>query len=230
MEILKDNPIIDESYKPSLEMDYVQYFNRAMVFAQTNYQEQLTKLANTHFQRMTPTFFFEEYSWTVCTVGLNTNTVNKYFTSMSKNLHFLYNSFYDLNSLPSKDATKVSLLPFIRNEAKCEALWKTARTLNNGIKLFGWEKYRDNFLDTTQKLQALPFIGSINSSQLARNTGINKASIEGTHLHRMAVRWGFKHPDDLCEAISKYVVMQPKVIGQILWYAGTTFGTNISES
>ena len=230
MEILKDHPIIDENYKPYISMSYIEYFNRAMVFAQTNYQEQLTKLANTHFQRMTSTFFFEEYAWTIYAAGINVKTASSYFVPMSKHLQPYYRSFWDTHALPKEETMNASLLPFIHNEAKCSALWKTARIINNGVRLFGWEKYRNNFLDTSDKLQALPFIGHTNAVQLARNIGLQKIGISGTHLWRMAVRWGFKHPDDLCDAISKQVVLQPKVIGQILWYAGTTFGTNISES
>jgi hypothetical protein len=227
MEILKEYPVIDENYKPSITMSYMDYFNRAMVFAQTNYQDQLSKLANTHFHRMTPTFFFEEYAWTVCAMGINVKTASLYFTSMSKHLQPYYRAFWDLNYLPKEEDMKDKLIPFIHNEAKCNALWKTARIINNGVRLFGWDKYRNNFLDESNKLQALPFIGSSNCIQLARNIGLQRPGISGTHLHRMAVRWGFQHPDDLCLAISKQVVLQTKVIGQILWYAGTTFGTNI---
>lgn len=67
MELLKSNPIIDEGYKPSRNLKYIDYFNRAISFAQTNYTDQLKRVYNTSFQSMTPTFFFEEYVW--CLIG-----------------------------------------------------------------------------------------------------------------------------------------------------------------
>lgn len=58
MELLKSNIIIDEKYKPTLDMGYLDFFNRAFAFAQTNYQEQLDRVAKMHFSRITPTAFF----------------------------------------------------------------------------------------------------------------------------------------------------------------------------
>lgn len=226
IELIKANPIIDVNYKPSMEMDYVTYFNRAMLFAQTNYQDQLTKLANTHFKRMTPSFFYEEYAWAVCILGLDLKEVATWFASMCKQIHPYFKSFSDLKSFPSEMEMKEKISSFMIIEDKIKALHRGADIIYAGSRLYGWTTYRDNYLNTVKKLEVLPMIGSINSSQLARNIGLNKAGISGTHLNQMAARWGFKHPDDLCESISKHVVLQPKVIGQILWYAGHTFGTN----
>jgi hypothetical protein len=231
MEILKSHPIIDDNYKPSLEMDYQEYFNRAMVFAQTNYQEHLTKLANIHFRKLSPTAFFEEYAWCVCGVGFNAKSVAKFFPRLSKELAPFYRSFWDLNNFPKREEVIENILPLIHNEQKCQALWRGGQIINQGIKLYGWDRYRDNFLSTTTKLQVLPMIGISNSFQLGRNIGFKQPICAGgPHLIRMATRWGFESPEQMCIAISKHVVLQPRVIGQILWYAGSHFGTNISEA
>src|SRR5271155_1823211 len=111
MEILKPDPTIDENYKPSIDMTYQDYFNRAMVFAQTNYQEQLSKLANTHFKKMAPTIFFEEYVWCICNTGLDSKKVSKYFPDLLKQIQPYRVSFWDLTSFPSAETMLSQLMP-----------------------------------------------------------------------------------------------------------------------
>lgn len=211
-------------------MSYLDYFSRAMLFAQTNYQEQLSKLANTQFSKLTPTNFFEEYAWSVCSVGLNAKTVSKYFIQLIPNLQPYYKSFWDLNNFPDKQHMESLVLPLIHNQRKCDALWKGAKIINNGIKLFAWDKYRDHYLNEIHKLKTLPLIGPLNSITLARNIGIASPVVGDIHhLTRMAARWGFDNVDIMCRTISNTFVIQPKVIGLILWYSAATFGTNILE-
>lgn len=55
MELLKSKIIIDENYRPSLDLDYMEFFNRAMVFAQTNYKEELERVSKINFRKLSPT-------------------------------------------------------------------------------------------------------------------------------------------------------------------------------
>src|SRR5271165_170199 len=210
IEILKPDPTIDVSYKPSMDMSYRNYFNRAMVFAQTNYNEQLVKLANTHFKKMAPTAFFEEYIWCVCNTGLGSKTVSKYFPNLLKEIQPYRVSFWDLKSFPSAETMSARLMPLIHNQSKCQAIQAGAHIIHNGIRLFGWDAYRDNFLSSTKKLQALPMIGPLNSIQLGRNIGFVQSIASGAHLVRMASHWGFDSPEALCKEIAKHVVLQPR--------------------
>lgn len=230
MELIKSNLIIDKNYQPSIEQDYIEYFNRALLFTQTNYQERLERLAKLNFTKLSPTIFFEEYVWCVSCVGLNFKTVSKFFPTLSKELIPLYRSFSDIYNFPSENSFREASLKIFHNEDKINAILKCAHIMNNGIKLFGWEKYKDNFLNETNKLEALPFIGPINSKHLARNIGLSSDIMEGAHLNRLAVRWGFDSVNALCQDIQKRINLPLKVIGLILWYTAATFGTNISET
>lgn len=211
-------------------MSYLDYFNRAMVFAQTNYQENLSKLSKLNFRNLTPSNFFEEYAWCVCTTGMSAKTVSKYFQKLIPNLQPYFKSFWDYNSFPEKSQMEKLVLPVVHNQQKCDALWSGAKIINNGVKLFTWDKYRDHYLNDAHKLQAFPSIGSINSNTLSRNIGLVNVVIGDTHLNRMAARWGFENADVMCKTISNSIVLQPRVIGLILWYSAATFGTNIPES
>ena len=65
------NLIIDPNYSPSLDLNYVDYFSRAMNFAQTNYHQQLKSFNNTFFHKLAPTIFFRKYCETICDLTNN---------------------------------------------------------------------------------------------------------------------------------------------------------------
>jgi hypothetical protein len=222
MELLKTNLIIDQKYKPTLELSYLDYFNRAMVFAQTNYQDNLEKVSKTQFPKLSPTRFFEEYVWSVCCLHSTIEESSELFLKLSKKLEPYYHSFWDLNSFPKSDELKNTLLAIVDNNQKVDAIINTASIINKGIKLYGWEFYRDNFLNTSIKLTALPMLGIVSTRRLSRNIGSCEV-VGNIRLHKLATHWNFEDSISLCEAIQKHVPMQLKIIELILWYTVTTF-------
>jgi len=225
MELLKSNVIIDDNYKPTLDLGYLDYFNRAMVFAQTNYQEQITKIANTNFRTITPTSFFEEYVWCLSCVDADAAKVSEFFPRLSKGLVRFYNSFWDLNNFPSQDEMKDWIVNVNNNEKKFNQLYGCASIINRGIKLFGWDEYKHNFLSSQEKLCVLPGIGASGAQHLSRNVGISHQVISSAQLQLLANHWGFPDSAALCSTIQKNIAMQPKVIEMVLWYAAHTFDT-----
>lgn len=230
MELLKSNPVIDPKYKPSMEMGYMDYFNRAIAFAQTNYQDQLAKLSRTHFIKLSPTNFFEEYAWSVSCVNENLHEVSRFFPELSKRLSPFYTCFWDLNNFPNIEEIKPQLISLNNSEKKTEALITCADIINRGIKLFGWDNYKDNFLSTPEKLCVLPVIGMSGAKQLCRNIGISSEVLSTAKLHQLAVHWGFEDSKLLCAAIQQHVNMQLKVIELVMWYASATFETTIPST
>jgi hypothetical protein len=229
MELLKSNPIIDKKYQPLPEHGVTEYFNRAMAFAHTNYNDQLEKVAKTQFRRLSPTSFFEEYVWSVCCIGESPHSASKLFTRVVKELSPFYHSFWDINSFPQEDI-KVQLSLVLPDKSKHEAIYRCASILNRGIKLYGWDFYKDNLLDTPEKLSVLPFIGIAGAHQLSRNIGMNVEVISHSRLYDLAARWNFTDTIEMCKSIQKLVPMQLRVIELILWYAVSTFETNVSTA
>jgi hypothetical protein len=223
MELLKTNLIIDQKYKPSLELSYLDYFNRAMVFAQTNYQDELDKVAKTQFSKISPTRFFEEYVWAICCLKSSIEDSSRIFLKLSKELKPYYNSFWDLTSFPKSEELKNTLSDILENQDKVNAIINTASIINKGIKLYGWEFYRSNFLDASAKLTALPMLGIMGARQLSRGTGSSQEVVGNVRLHKLATHWNFEDSRALCEGIQKYVPMQLKIIELILWYTVFTF-------
>lgn len=222
MEFLKANPIIDTKYQPSLSLTYLEYFKRAMVFAQTNYNDQITRMVKTSFRKISPSFFFEEYAWVLCCAKQSPKEVSSYFMSLSKSLTPYYQSFWDLNNFPKVEVPRVS-----EYTDQYESLHKTASIMNRGIKLFGWDKYRDNFLNTPAKLCVLPSLQISGASHLSRNVGSIGDVLGERRLYPLVKHWGFDSSEALCKEIQKYTPMSLKVIELILWYSAVTFESNL---
>jgi hypothetical protein len=199
------------------------YFNRALSFAQTNYQEQLDRVAKMHFSRITPTAFFEEYVWCLSCVDTDSAKVSEFFPELSKQLAPLYNSFWDLNNFPKKDVVREWIVKANQDEKKFEHIYHCANILNRGIKLFGWDEYKTNFLSSPERLCVLPGLNITGSRHLSRNIGISHEVISSALLQSMAKRWGFQDCAALCSTVQKNIALQPKVIEMIFWYAAHTF-------
>lgn len=229
MELLKANPIIDDQYKPALDQTYLEYFKRAMVFAQTNYSEQIKKVQKTRFRVLSATNFFEEYAWTICCQQDTLLNVSNKFMHLSKHLAPFYNSFWDLNSFPKLEAVREGILKF-ENEQTLQALFSCADTVNRGIKLFGWDHYKENFLNTPEKLCVLPMLGISGANKLARNVGLNSNVVNDGRLYPLVKQWGFSDTKELCNTIYNYVPMEPRIIELILWYSVVSFDHNTKNS
>lgn len=229
MEIIKTNLVIDNNYQPSIDQDQTLYFNRAFAFVQTNYQDQLDRFAKISLNKLSPTVFFEEYVWRICCLESSIKEASKVYPLLSKKIIPLYGSFSLMHKLPELENIRDSLLNFLDNE-KVEAIIRCAQIVHNGIKLFGWDFYKDNYLNTSQKLEALPLMDSISSKYLASNIGLTQDVMESKCLNGLAIRWGFDNVSMLCQNIKQHFNLSLKVISLILWYTVITFETNISET
>jgi hypothetical protein len=202
------NLIIDPNYIPTPDLNYIDYFSRAMNFAQTNYHQQLKTLNNIFFHKLVPTTFFERYCSVICDLDISFNPYHYYF-----NYH---------NSINDQILKSLSV---IQNIDQKQAVDRTAKIINTGIKLYGWNKYRDNFLDKFSKLQVLSLIDHSKSLQLSREIDLMEGFEREPLLISLATRWSFETVETMLAAINNRFVMQHKIIGQILLYAMKTFET-----
>lgn len=228
MELLKPDVKIDEAFKPDKALDYNQYFSRAMLFAQTNYQPELSKMANVSFKRVSAAGFFEEYVWTICNINSSIKVVATYFPQLIYELKPYYYSFAD-REFPNQELMREYVTTLVGSPVKFEAISRGAQIINQAVKLFGWEQYRSNFLDTAEKLRAFPLIDKERAHSLAYNIGLSNELFHDTAMLKvMAMHWGFGSTPgavvDMCKAIGRQYVMQPRVIALVLWLSGVTFG------
>lgn len=219
MELLKSKVIIDENYRPSLDLDYMEFFNRAMVFAQTNYKEELERVTKLNFRKLSPTVFFEEYVWSVCCTKQDVKEVSLYFEALKKAISPYMHSFWDLNSFPKEEQTKEAIVALCHSEDKFKAIHHCASIINRGIKLFTWEKYRNNFLNTPEKLSVLPMLGINGANHLFSNITVSSDVVKFPRLYDLAKHWGFSSATELYMEINKRIVLPLRIIELILWYA-----------
>jgi len=225
MELLKYNPIIDELYRPSIKMNHIDYFNRALKFAQTNYHDHLVKVSKLDPRSITSTHFFEEYVGALLSTKEDIYKLSNYCAKLFKFLHPYNGSFWDLNNFPSKEKMRDLLEEFYLDEKQFEDIHATAYIVNQGIKLFGWDKYRNNFLNSPGKLLALPGLGLSGANQLSYNIGGAYSPDDNCKLYNLAISLGFDDAKALLMAIQKNFSMSWRTIGTVLWYSAVTFDT-----
>lgn len=230
MELLKSNPIIDEAWKPSLYLDCNRFFSRAMKFAQSNYHDHLTKISNTFFSRLSPTVFFEEYIWRVCCTGSSPEKATLYFPELVTELLPYHQTLWNGDWFLSREPKRKMVDELTGDQIKFDAFAYTAKTICYGIKLYGWERYRDRFLSSAKNLEVFPLISQENSSQFATNIGLPDVFFAEPTLTKMAKYWKFTSVPEMTKTIASQFVMQERIICLILWYASQNFQLNFPES
>lgn len=227
MEILNQQVIIDSKFKPDLDQGYLEYFSRAMKFAQTNYSMALEKHQRTNFNTLSPVSFFEEYVWLIYCLDDNVNYFYSGYPVMAQQLSSFYRSFTDWNYFPNEEEIDESLNIIFPNAKKKKSVAQTARIISRGIKLFEWKYYRNNYLNTAEKLIVFPLLEVDTSLRLAKNIGIDALD---DRLHLLANHFGFINSRVMCDTIHKNVPLRLKVVELILWYAVAHFEPHLLKS
>jgi len=224
MELLKSNLIITENYRPTLDISYMEYFNRALVFFQDNYQDIADRVTKNKFFKITPVFFFEEYIWNIILLGSSYTEATDTYSSIKDNLWLFSSSFRDINYFPTYDVV-VNNFQILAPD-KIKAINRCAYIINQGIKLFGWETYKDNYLNNIDKLCMLPMIASVEAEKLGQNIGIKELSYPPI-LALLSEKLGFVSPNFLYVEIQKKVPFSLRLIELILWYSAITFNKDL---
>lgn len=225
MELLKSNPIIDKSYIPSAKMKHIDYFNRALKFAQTNYNDHLVKISRLHPRSVTSAFFFEEYVYALLSTNESIYKLPNYFNKLIHALKPYQSSFWDLNNFPSEEKMQDVFEEFYVEKDQRKSIHDAAYIINQGVKLFGWDDYRNNFLNCYSKLAVLPGLGLAGAKRLDSNIGGMYCPDDNQKLYDLAISLGFEDAKALCMAIQKHFQMSWRTIGTILWYSVVTFDT-----
>lgn len=226
MELLKSDPILDHDYLPNLELGYLEYFNRALSFSQTNYSEYLTNLSRRSLVKLTPTTFIDRY---IEIVLMRNNTQQHTVLQFKKVKEFLtphYYKFWDTSTTVSAKniATELSLCI---DADEAIAIGQCIQIVHRGIKLFNWVEYKTNYLHNTQKLKALPFLNDLEVKLLARNIGASPEAVSYPLCQKLAVQWNFGSAIDLYKAIQVKVPLQLRIIEAVFYYSAMTFNDSL---
>lgn len=229
MELHKELLIDKEKYNFSLENDYLEYFDKGLKFVNEYYSEDYNRIAKTNFNEITPDFFLKEMTWCICVSGFNSKIVSKFYPKLIAILDPMFNDiannrwqYWDDNC----HTLEKPLLNIFNNKRKIEAIICNAVELvARGQRKLGWEAYKNESLNTAEKLENFQMVGPAISKHLARNIGLLNFVKPDIHLKRLAKNWNFESPDILCREIQKHYEIPLGLIDLVLFYTASTFGT-----
>lgn len=218
MERHKEQLHLIDDYQPTLNASIQQYFDDSYRFVQKFYLNELNYYSDLDFRSLTIDNFYQEYVWCVHTTGFSAKVVSKHINSLLK----IYTPYY-LYATTDLDQSFKSLKLICNNLPKSKAIWNLANVLVKELETSDWLTYKNQYLNTPEKLQKLPYIGKVTCFHLARNIGLLDSVKPDLHLTRLAVHFGFKTPLEMCQAIDSDFPLG--IIDLILWYAASTFST-----
>jgi hypothetical protein len=211
------------TYGITINDDYLTYFEKAKRFVSDYYSATLATIASTKFDEVSPEFFYREFCWTVCTSGFNAKIVSRFFHQLMCALAPV-NSYIQGGDIDISTPRSKALVVF-GNARKIDAMIECAKILRAGIENKTWAVYRNEELNTPDKLTKLPYIGEITKFHLARNCGMLDYMKPDLHLTRISSHWGFENPVSLCKSLSKENGMPIGLIDLILFYSLSSFGS-----
>lgn len=230
MELHKQIKLDKIKYNMSLQDDYLIYFAKSMDFVMEHYKEDFDRIANTKFENVSPEHFLREMAWCICVSGFNAKIVSRFFPKLLEILNPLYSEIAKIDtpfwySKPEHWALNEPLLQVFGNKRKINAILANTILVGRALRDDRWETYRNNQLNTPQKLEKLDMIGPVISMQLARNCGLLAFVKPDLHLVRMSKHWGFDNPIKLCKAIQQKYDLPLGLIDLVLFYAASSFGS-----
>ncbi|NHJ25977.1 MAG: hypothetical protein EAX89_15475 [Candidatus Lokiarchaeota archaeon] len=153
-----------------------------------------------NIKKTTALQFRNEYIWCVLNAGMREQVARK-----------IYNNF-----LIDFDLSK------IRHGSKRVAIEKALKYYE------GWFKEVLAAINPFVFLKTLSWIGDINKFHLARNIGIDCVKPD-RHLSRMAEKFGFNDPLEMCKEIQKITNEKLGVIDIVLWRYANLRGSKKSQ-
>ena len=167
----------------------MEFYYRAYKYViNAGYENEIAWCDQIRFENITIDDFFREYVWTVLNAGMREQAARSIFEKYMKTMN-----------------TNV-----IRHDGKRKAI---EHVLDNCEMYYNQLLNSDNKIDW---LATLPWIGQITKYHLARNIGIDAVKPD-RHLVRLAEKFGYKNPFEMCEVIQKETNERLGVIDVVLW-------------
>lgn len=165
-------------------------------------------------KQQTPEAFLREYVWVVLNAGMKEQVARK-----------IFDKFWECvrgDSLLIQE--DVNPFRVIGHPEKRKSIEEAVREHKR------WFKELLAAEDKIEYLESLPFIGPITKHHLARNVGIDAVKPD-RHLQRLAEKFGFPSPLEMCKAIQVELIDgqgPPEKLGTIdlvLWRYSNLFGS-----
>ncbi len=184
-------------------MDILSYYQDAKTYIlNTEYKQEYEWCLNREpFEKCTSETFFFEYVYVVLNAGMKEQIARKIYERFCKDL-----DSNTIGHLGKRKAVDTAIGNY--------KMWF------NSLQLLQTDGARIEYL------AELPWIGNITKFHLARNIGIDTVKPD-RHLVRLADRFGFKTPLEMCLEIQRYTKEKLGVIDVILWRYSNINGSKI---
>jgi len=205
-------------YSPEFT-DVRTYFTKAKIFADKFYGEDMKRMLCVKWDEVGPSLFFEEYVWVACATGFSAAAVSKFIGRLIEKL-----GWYDELAEEEFEDVFERVRSVLNNKDKIKAMHETAKMIRKGVLETGWDKFKQEYMSTPEKLQKFPYIGKVTCFHLARNIGLMEVVKPDLHLVRMARHWGYDDCVTMCKEV-RPEGMPLGIVDYIFWIAAATFGT-----
>ena len=224
MELVKPYVDLIIDTQPDSNVDnYLSYFDKSLLFAQTNYHQRLNTLNKININTLTPTVFFTEYLWSLNYSEKSFIKLSKLFcNNINKKFLIIFEAFRNSNSYVNMDIIRDNISNICLSKQKSQFAIETFKIIKDGISLLYWEVYRDIFLSSPEKIKMLPGLDIRKATHLAKNIGI-VSFYDDIFLNNLSKKFGFNNSYELCYELHKKFKFKISVIGLILWYSAVTF-------
>lgn len=205
-----------QRFRPECQHGLHNYYSQAKKFTLEFYSDTYDRILNTKFSEVSFERFFREYVWVVHTSGFSAKAVSKFWDN-------LISAYGDPQKIDSEHELISRVSSVVNNPQKIRSVYKTISLLKNNIRDHEWEKYRDENLNTPDKLTKFGHVGPITKYHLARNIGLVDFVKPDLHLERMSRFWGYESPLKMCQDCPDDIPLGLRDF--ILWMSASTFGT-----
>lgn len=195
----------------------IELFESALSYCEENSPEEIAwakSVGPETFRRMKSRRFLSEYCWVVYASGFRVSVLTKLFPELT---HAFKN--FDLDAL-SRTRSIRPVLQVFNNQRKAESFLK-------GVKLIaeeGFSNFKQRMIsEGVDGLDALPGIGKITKSHLAKNIGLADVAKPDIWLVRAADLCGTT-VDPLVSFLSQKYELSQHVVDLVIWRYGADQG------
>lgn len=178
------------------------------------YRNEIERLHESYLEPVTPEKFWREYVWCVLVAGFNANVISGLFDRLMDAL--------GRDPYAVVDSSRSQVFGIFSNLRKISSIYSVARMIK---RYPSFDAFHHDLLRDIDSMMRLSGIGPVAKHHLARNLGIDTVKPD-LHLMRLAKKFGYESPKDLCVAIAhKY---NYKYLGEVdmrLFYYCQAYGT-----
>jgi 3-methyladenine DNA glycosylase Tag len=196
----------------AIDQKLIRFYGHAQSYVKKERSEELDEMRQTsspdYFQELTQDEFMREYVWTVYAAGFKNAILEKKFPALEQ----AFESF-NLDRICRMTST-ASVLSVINHTKKVEAVLEGARLISK----IGFLNFKEQLVKMGPgALVQLPYIGSVNKNQLARNIGLASLHKNDVWIKRLVGLSGSNNDEEMIGMLAQRFGEERGIVDLNLW-------------